>query len=259
MFTKSLLVGGALAIAASGASAFEFKSSEIHFGWDRIDSSAGDADGFNLGLDASAMASDTIELDFGLGYASPDNISGSGLDNLFRLSLAGNYLFSQGLYAGLFWDGTHFDSSGTFSGWAHVYGLQGGYKNGPVDVVAFYGVGDYSDIGAPSDSDSFGIDFTYTLQNGLDFGAYYLSEDLTTSSIDQYGVTVGYLVPSSQLSSVPVYIVGSFGRMKGATQSFDQFALGVSFPLSGDVKKGRKSFHGRSAFHNAFGIAGTLF
>ena len=259
MFTKSLFTAGAIAIAATSAGAFEFKSTEVYGGWSRVspDLAAFDLDGFNAGIDSTAMVSDQFGLEFGLGYASPDTLGGAGLDNMFRLSIAGNYHFADGFYAGAFWDASYAD--GGLNEWAHVYGLQGGYQKDAIDVKVFYGIGDYSDLGAPEDSDSYGIDFTYSLQNNLDLGAYYLKEDLAGTSMDQYGITVGYLLAPNQTSNIPIYIVGSLGRMDGSTSDGNQIGIALSFPLSGDVKKGRKSFHSRSAFHNAFATAGTLY
>lgn len=257
MFLKSTILGTAFVISASGASAFEIKSTELYGGWERADGAGFTIDGFNAGLNSTAMFSDQFGMDFGLGYASPDSSIGA-INNLFRLSLAGNYYFGDGFYAGLFWDSTYFDGFGPFTDWANVYGVQGGYSSGAIDVTAFYGIGDYSNLGAPTDSDSMGIEGTYTFQNGLDVGAYYLTEDLSGSSVDQYGLTVGYELSASSFSSLPLYLVGSFGRYSVSSTDLDTFGLALSIPLSGDTKKGRKSFHKRSAFHNIFSTAGTF-
>lgn len=256
MFFRTTILGAAFAIAATAVNAFEIKSTELYGGWERADGSGITVNGFTAGINSTAMFSDQFGMDFGLGYGSPDSTFGA-IDNMFRISAAGNYYFADGFYAGLFWDGTYFDGFGPFSDWAHVYGVQGGYSSGAIDVTAFYGIGDYSNLGAPTDSDSMGIEGTYTFQNGFDVGAYYLSEDLN-GSLDQYGITFGYELSASSFSKLPLYLVGSFGRYSLSGTDLDTFGLALSVPLSGDTKKGRKSFHKRSTFHNVFSTVGTF-
>lgn len=253
MTKKTILLIAALAATASTASAFEVKSTEIYGGWQRSQIQTADYDSFNMGVDATATLTDQIELDFGLGYGSPDSAVGL-IDNLFRLSVAGNYNFANDFQAGVFLDSTSY--SGIISGWSHVYGVQAAYSVDAIDVSAFYGIGDYSDLGAPTDSYVVGATGNYTFANGMDVGAFVLEEKMGNSTkMSEYGVTAGYQLPTQ----TPLYLVASYSRQDGQNNAANQFGLSVSFPLKGEVSKGRKAFSERSVYQNAWSTIGTTY
>ena len=254
---KTTVFAATFALAATGASAFELKNTQAYIGLDRLSTSGADLTGVNLGIDTTAMISDRFGLDLGFGIARPDDEL-SGFDNMVRLSVAGNYYFSSNAYVGAFVDATRFSDSSN-SETATVYGIQGGYSTDTIAITAYYGVGDYDDLGAPEKSDTYGAEFVYSLQNGLDLGAYYQGEKLSGTDIKQYGLTAGYRF-GGEASSMPIYLVGTLGRLDiDGIDTIDQFSLAVSIPLGGgNVTPGRKAFHKRSAFHNVFGIAGSL-
>ncbi|WP_204112530.1 hypothetical protein [Shimia biformata] len=252
MFRNTLAAASVIAMTASGALAVETTGTEFTLGWDRLEGFGGEADGIQGAVDTELMFNN-FGLGLGAGFASPDSIG--GLDTILRLSATGNYYFGNGGFVGAFFDYTKLNGPGPFDGYSYLYGLQGGFRADRVEVTAFYGVGDYDDLGAPSHSDAYGVDFNYAITQAFDIGAYYVSESVTGTSVDQYGLTVGYNFGAGG-SAAPVYLVGGIGRMDLDGTELDQFSLAVRMPIGGEPSKGRASFHHRSAFNNTWGIAG---
>jgi hypothetical protein len=238
-----------LAITATGAFAFELKNTQAYVRWDRQDIGTSYLKGPAFGLGGTAMIFDRFGLDFGLETSNQkgriDNYNPITL-NRQSWSVAGNYYFSANAYVGVFVDRTkskfslrdNFGSLSISHTTETTYGVQGGYSNDKIAITGYYAISDHSQYTA--DSDVFGVDFVYSLQNGIDFGGYYQAKKRTGFDYTQYGITAGYLFDGKG-SSTPIYLVATLGRLNEHGNEVEQISLAISVPLGGNgVKRGHR-------------------
>ncbi|SFL02815.1 hypothetical protein [Shimia haliotis] len=253
---NSILFGSlVLAISASVAQAAELTSVEARIAYERSEAVGLDFNSWNIAGDATVSLSESFDLNFGIARANPSNTIG-GVNNLTRLSFGGQLDVSETTFVGAFVDSTYVSGGG--SDWAFVYGLEGGVEVDKIAASAFIGQGDYDALGAPAKSLVYGVDVGYSVSDTLDFGAFYLREDMDTSfDMAQYGLSVGNQF--SMGGNTPVYLSAHLSRIDGSGANATQFGLSLSFALQGDASLGRKTFSRTSVFHNTWSSIGGLF